>query len=118
MSSLPNSLQLIGWVYTALGILIVGFAIWLFFNQSSTTVNNEPSIFRPEQQRLLNLMLTAFGLGVLAAGQGILRKNKIAFFAALIFIALFFTNPLGLLLIPFNGFVIWKLLEHRKLFGL
>ncbi|MDP2671708.1 MAG: hypothetical protein Q8P13_04615 [bacterium] len=121
--SLPTSITVIGWVYTALGVLLtitgllfglgVGF-ISGFFHAILGVVGG----------LFLGLFLAVVGCGIVFLGQGLLQKNKAAWVITLVIAILGIFNALGkregtnLIQLVWGVFVIWKLYEHRKLFDI
>lgn len=121
--NLPTSLNVIGWVDTAIGIIVVltglflAAGIGLLSALFSKVVGIAAGIF-------VGVWVIVIGTLLVFLGQGILRKNKAAWVIGVVvavlgvFAALSRRQGTDVVLLVWNVFIIWKLYEHRKLFGM
>ncbi|OGH19593.1 MAG: hypothetical protein A2868_02710 [Candidatus Levybacteria bacterium RIFCSPHIGHO2_01_FULL_40_15b] len=115
MNNLPTSIKTIGWLYTLIGLIITGFFCLLSFSQLINPTKESVSIFTTNQKTILSFLGIIYGICVFLVAQGILRKNNISWYLSLVLILPIITNPL---LILFNLFFAWKLIQHRKYFNI
>ena len=119
---LPVSLKVIGWFYMLISVFIslVGIISALLVLINSVRILSMDIL----PSFMMLLLLTVIGVGMFFVGKGILALNKTAWIFGLL---LAFLSLLGILSgrdsriylqTVVDIFVIWKLWEHRKLFGI
>ncbi len=124
MNKTPASISVIGWIYSVIGMILIAFGILLLLGLGflSTLAS---SLFSVSLIGAIGFLLFGFlGIISLFLGQGVLRKNKVSWYLLFIFAALGMINILfqrktaSVVGFFWDIFVIWKLWEHRKLFGI
>ena len=117
----PTSIQIIGIIYLILGVLIAFLGVLAFIG-----LNFLPSSVKGASAvggLVLLIMFGGIGVLVIFLGRGILKKNKTAWYIAFITSIVALLSSLSKLPITFiallwQAFVVWKLYEHRKIFGI
>lgn len=120
MNNAPVSIQIIGIIYILLGILIASLGVLAFIG-----LNFLPDSVKGAAAGGIVLLILFGGIGVLVIflGKGILGRSKTTWYIAFITSLLALVSSLSKLPITFiaflwQAFVIWKLFEHRKVFGI